>query len=440
MFVCNNCDAQSLKWAGRCTECSKWGTLLEQANTKGVRSKGAGSFSSMKIKAAVSKPLSEVASQNEHVRVSTGDPEIDRVLGGGIVTGSIVLISGEPGIGKSTMVAAIAGSITSSVLYISGEESPAQLAARFSRLGKTTSKINVLEPLPVEALVATIEKEKPTLAIIDSVQTLSSNLLDNTPGSPTMVRYGTSLLLDLAKRSGVAILLVGQVTKDGSVAGPKTLEHLVDAVISLEGDPVHAYRMLRAGKNRFGSTDEIGVFEMTGKGLIAVANPSAKFLEERAANPGSVIAATVEGSRVFLVEVQALVEKTSYGNPVRRASGFDQNRLQMLVAILSKRAGLKLGEQDVYVNVIGGMKLSEPAADLAICAAIKGAFLNQADPVATVYIGEVGLGGEVRSAPLTHKRLNETSRLGIERAVIPAKARVKIEGVEIKRVGNVKEV
>ncbi|NQV89729.1 MAG: DNA repair protein RadA [Parcubacteria group bacterium] len=435
MFLCTNCDAQSAKWAGKCMECDKWGTLEKQEEVR-----TGGPLSSIKVTPGKSRPLSEVAKQNEHNRLSTGDAETDRVLGGGLVSGSIVLLSGEPGIGKSTLVAAIAGSVKGTVLYISGEESPSQLAARFTRLGKTSDNVRVLDPLPIETLVATIEKEAPTLVVIDSVQTIRSSQLDSTAGSPTLVRYATALLLDLAKRSNISILLVGQITKDGSIAGPKTLEHLVDAVVNLEGDPVHAYRMLRASKNRFGATDEIGVFEMKQEGLVAVPNPSERFLAERSSTPGSVIAATVEGSRVFLVEVQALVEQSFYGTPVRRASGFDQNRLQMLVAILSKRAGLKLGEKDVYINVIGGMKLEEPAADLAVCAAIVGAFKNVADEAATVYMGEVGLGGEVRSVPMIEKRLVEISRLGLPRAAVPAKSKIKQTTVELTRVGNITEL
>ncbi len=415
-------------------ECDKWGTLQKQEEVR-----LSGPLKSVKVTAGTSKPLKDVGKQNEHDRISTGDGETDRVLGGGIVRGSLVLLSGEPGIGKSTLVAAIAGSIKETVLYVSGEESPTQLAARFARLGKSVDSVRVLDPLPIETLVATIEKEAPALVVVDSVQTLSSSQLDSTAGSPTLVRYATSLLLDLAKRTNISVLLVGQVTKDGSIAGPKTLEHLVDAVVNLEGDPVHAYRMLRASKNRFGATDEIGVFEMKQEGLVAVPNPSERFLAERSNTPGSVIAAMVEGSRVFLVEVQALVEKSSYGTPVRRASGFDQGRLQMLIAILSKRAGLKLGEMDVYINVIGGMKLTEPGADLAVCAAINGAFKNTVDEAATVYMGEVGLGGEVRSVPMIEKRLVEIARLGLPRAAVPAKSRGKSKGLEIVKVGNVKE-
>ncbi len=462
MFTCTHCDAQSSKWSGRCLTCEKWGTVVEEVE-RWEGGKGGKGKEKTDPKPAQSVALKDVVKQNEADRLTTMDPEIDRVLGGGIVKGSLVLLSGEPGIGKSTMVAAIAGSIRppsippskggmnsstppldkgrmGGVLYISGEESATQLSARFSRLKKQTDSIRFLEPYPVETLVATIEKEKPVLAVIDSVQTLTSSEIDSTVGGPTLVRYATSLLLDLAKRTNVSILLVGQVTKDGSIAGPKTLEHLVDVVVNLEGDPVHSNRILRAAKNRFGATDEIGVFEMTEGGLMAVTNPSERFLAERSSTPGSVIAATVEGSRVFLVEVQALVETAFYGTPVRRASGFDQNRLQMLVAILSKRAGLKLGDKDVFVNVVGGMSLVEPASDLAICAAIIGAFKNRADETATVYMGEVGLGGEVRSVPLVERRLMETTRLGLGMAVVPSKSKVNGGTITVRRIEKISEL
>ena len=436
MFICTNCDGQSPKWAGRCPVCDKWGTLIEEGTGTSGRPVKPGTVA----KPAQSTPLRDITKQDETDRLSVADTEVDRVLGGGIVKGSLILLSGEPGIGKSTLVAAIAGSILGSVLYISGEESATQLASRFERLKKSSDSIRFLEPFPVETLIATIEKEVPTLVVIDSVQTLTSAELDSTAGAPTLVRYATSLLLDLAKRTNVSILLVGQVTKDGSIAGPKTLEHLVDVVVNLEGDPVHSYRLLRATKNRFGATDEIGVFEMTEGGLMAVENPSERFLAERSSTPGSVIAATLEGSRVFLVEVQALVETAFYGTPVRRASGFDPNRLQMLVAILSKRAGLKLGDKDVFINVIGGMSLNEPAADLAICAAITGAYKNRADESATVYLGEVGLGGEVRTVPLVERRLMEASRLGLDTAVVPSKSQVKKMETNVKRVEKVSEL
>jgi len=439
IFVCSKCDGQFPRWSGRCEICGAWGTVAEQESTR-VRSIQGSQNNS--VKSAQSTSLSEIAKQEEQDRIQTGDLEIDRVLGGGIVHGSVVLLSGEPGIGKSTMVTSIAGSIAkknSSVLYISGEESAAQLAARFNRLASPTEYVRFLEAFPIETIVATIEKEKPTLAIVDSIQTMRSSTLDSASGGPTMVRYATSLLLECAKRTGIPVLLIGQVTKDGSVAGPKTLEHLVDTVIQLEGDPVHAYRLLRSAKNRFGSTDEIGVFEMTGTGLKAVANPSERFLEERAAVPGSVITATMEGTRVFLVEVQALVDNTSFGNPARRASGFDQSRLQMLCAILNKRAGLKLGEKDVFVNVIGGLKLNEPAADLAVCAAIISAINNITPTTPTIYAGEVGLGGEVRSIPLLARRISEAERFGIERAVVGGK-KIPKSNLNIVQINSVNQL
>ncbi len=457
MFTCTHCDAQSLKWSGKCLECQHWGTIVDEGEEIGVRGKGLGTRMVGRAKEPVS--LAGVKGQDEHERIATNDPEMDRVLGGGFVRGSVTLLSGEPGIGKSTLVAGIAARIAltkQAVLYVSGEESAFQLKSRFDRLesspslpppskgGGVLDYIRFLEMICLEDLIATLEKEKPALAIIDSVQTLYSSAIDAMSGSPTLVRYAVASLMELAKRTGISLLLVGQVTKDGSVAGPKTLEHLVDTVLSLEGDPAHSYRILEAKKNRFGATDEIGVFEMTQTGMQAVANPSAKFLEERAAVPGSVIATIREGSRIFLVEVQALVEKSFYGTPVRRANGMDQNRLQMLIAILSKRANLRLGDQDVYVNVVGGMQLKEPASDLAVCAAIVSAVKNTIQKDLTVYIGEVGLGGEVRSVSAIEKRLMEAGRIGIARAVIPKKGgkieKAKMTGIEVTSIETIKEI
>lgn len=425
MFTCTKCDAQFPKWAGRCSECQGWGTLKED--------EGVGPIGTRAVK---TKPTAKVGillakeTLTAHLRVSSGENEVDRVLGDGIVPGSLILLSGEPGVGKSTLVAQIAaltplpveveGAGQGEVLYISGEESAGQLAARFKRLGKKFDHVKYLEIQPVETIVSTIEKEKPALAVVDSIQTVESLDLDGAAGNPNVVRYAANLLLQCAKRTEVPILIIGQVTKDGSVAGPKMLEHLVDVVLSLEGDPVHAFRILRATKNRFGSTDEVGVFEMAKNGLIAVPNPSERFLAERQNTPGSVITAVLEGSRVFLVEVQALVEKSFYPSPVRRASGFDVNRLQMLSAILSSRAGANLSDKDIYVNVIGGMEINEPAADLAVCAAILSAARGQADAEPTVYFGEVGLGGEVRSVLGAERRIKEAERVGLKRIVTPA--------------------
>jgi DNA repair protein RadA/Sms len=383
----------------------------------------------MEAVAPKSARLLDVAVQTAADRIGSGSAEIDRVLGGGIVPGSLVLLSGEPGIGKSTITAMIAGSIgtANDVLYVSGEESAPQLAGRFARLGIAAAGVRFLEAVVVESVAAAIEKEQPKIAIIDSVQTIPSETAESQAGSPTAVRAVTSQLMEVAKRTHTPIIVIGQVTKDGSVAGPKTLEHLVDVVLSLEGDPLHAYRLLRAAKNRFGATDEVGVFEMTGDGLRVVENPSARFLSERASAPGSVIASSAEGSRVFLVEVQALVEKSAFGMPVRRASGFDQNRLQMLCAILSRRAGHKLGDMDVYVNVVGGLTLREPAADLAVCAAIVSALRGEALP-RTLFVGEVGLGGEVRTVPLLERRAAEAQRMGIDH-VVTAKTISSVSGL-----------
>jgi DNA repair protein RadA/Sms len=439
MFHCSKCDTQFSKWTGRCTECGSWGTVQEEAIQGSP-------VSSSKKAAQASRPakLESLDSKNlEAQRSSSGISEVDRVLGGGIVPGSVVLVAGEPGIGKSTLVAQIAGSFNSDkIIYASGEESAGQLTGRFKRLfGEDKYKgVKYLGITDVGTIMATAEKEKPSLLIIDSVQTLSSTQIDSTPGSPNLVRGTTAMLVELAKRTDLPIILVGQVTKDGSVAGPKTLEHLVDVVLNLEGDPVHATRLLRASKNRFGSADEVGVFEMKEKGLEAIENPSSRFLAERTQSPGSVITATVEGSRVFLVEVQALVEKTFYGTPVRRASGFDTNRLQMLAAILSKRAGLKLGESDIFVNVIGGLSLNEPAADLAVAVAIVSAIKNEPIEEGLIIFGEVGLGGEVRSVSFAERRLKESERLGMTSAWLPARASKTKTDLNLRPVKSVTEL
>ncbi len=434
MFHCKKCDAQFPKWSGRCPECQAWGTVEEDSGVLASANQAA----ARDVAPAVPKPLDAGISSANKTR--TGIAEVDRVLGGGIVSGSLLLLSGEPGVGKSTLVAALAARPNTNTLYVSGEESASQLASRFARLSLPTGGVHYLEAEPIETLIATIEKEKPDVAVIDSIQTVGSSLLDSGTGSATTVRYATNLLLQCAKRSRTAILVVGQVTKDGQVAGPKTLEHLVDVVLTLEGDPNHAFRVLRATKNRFGSTDEVGVFEMGHAGLTGVANPSERFLSERANTPGSVVTAALEGSRVFLVEVQALVDKSIYATPVRRASGFDANRLQMLCAILSRRGGVKLAEQDVYVNVIGGMNLSEPSADLAVCAAIASAVSGKTDAEPTVYFGEVGLGGEVRSVLAADRRLAEASRLGITHAVVPKKNAKKISDLTATGISTIQRL
>ncbi len=438
MFCCSKCDAQFAKWAGRCTECGAWGTVREDDSAPALSLKkkkgvGANGYSPGDLE-------SLTIDSSSQVRSATGISEVDRVLGGGIMPGAVVLIAGEPGIGKSTLVAQIAGQMSGQIIYASGEESAGQLAGRLQRLSIKPDQIAYLGETDVGRVVATAQKAMPALLIVDSAQTLTSSEIESTAGLPNMVRAATAMLVELAKKNDLPILIVGQVTKDGSVAGPKTLEHLVDVVLSLEGDPVHATRILRATKNRFGSADEIGVFEMNELGLVAIENPSERFLAERSNSPGSVVTATVEGSRVFLVEVQALVDKSFYGTPVRKASGFDTNRLQMLCAILSKRAGLKLSESDVFINVIGGLSLDEPAADLAVAAAIVGAVKNQQVEPGTIIFGEVGLGGEVRSVSFAERRLKEAARLGMNAVWIPERTKTKIPDFETRAIKTVSEL
>lgn len=416
MFSCTHCDAQSPKWAGRCAECGQWGTLVDEGETVNTSAKKS------TVAAAPVLRLSEASILNVH-HVPTGIVEFDRVLGGGIVPGSVTLLAGEPGIGKSTLVAQLAQSVGKSVYYASGEESEGQIKLRLSRLGIAPERISFSNTVDVLAVIAAAEKLKPDLVIVDSIQTMLTSGVESLPGSPTAVKAATAELISYAKRSSVPVLIIGQITKEGAVAGPKTLEHLVDTVLTLEGDPQSAYRLLRASKHRFGSTDEVGVLEMTEKGLITVDNPSARFLDERVPGAGSVVTCIMEGARPFLVEIQALVEKTYFANPVRRTSGIDAGRLQMLIAIVSKRTGLPLHDKDIFVNVVGGMKIREHAADLAIACAIVSAANNVALPSDAVVIGELGLGGEVRSVSFLDRRLKEADRLGLKKSFTPKTVR-----------------
>ncbi len=419
MYHCSHCDAQSLKWAGRCAECGKWGTYVD-AGGEGTKSKQGGTavkpspvISLKDAKNATAKPT------------STGISELDRVLSGGIVAGSVTLLSGEPGIGKSTLVAKIATQLASEerpAYYVSGEESDTQVAMRFARLGLAVTAIQFSNDTDINAILGTAENMKPSLLIIDSIQTMVGDD-DATAGSPNAVRRATTLCVEFAKTTGVPVLLIGQVTKDGNIAGPKTLEHIVDTVLTLEGDTRGHYRILRANKHRFGTTDEIGIFEMTATGLSPVDNPSAKFLEERQNHAGSVITCVMEGTRPLLVEIQALVEKSFYPNPVRRTSGIDAGRLQVLVAIAGKRAGVRLGDQDIYVNVVGGMKIKEHAIDLAVVSAIVSALKEKIMPEKTVVFGELGLGGEIRHIPFEDRRVLEAKRLGYTNIISPKNAK-----------------
>ncbi len=411
MFVCTHCDAQSLKWSGRCVTCGQWGTVMDE----GSRESAVGSSrKGTKSRPAATLNLSSATTAIVE-RQSTNISELDRVLGGGLVPGSVTLLAGEPGIGKSTLVAQLAAGFFSTdhaSYYASGEESEGQVRLRFMRLGLDPTHVVFSNATETGSIIAAAETIKPSIVIVDSIQTMMTEGVESFPGTPTAVRAATSELISYAKTSNVPVLIIGQVTKDGIVAGPKTLEHLVDTVLTLEGDATSAYRLLRASKNRFGSVEDVGVFAMTEKGMIPVENPSAMFLKERVDGPGSVVTCIMEGNRPFLVEIQALIDKSFFPNPVRRTSGYDVGRLQMLLAILSKRAGVRAYDQDVYVNVVGGLKLDEPSADLAVAAAILSAIDNVTFPAKTIVIGELGLGGEVRSVAFSERRRKEAERLG----------------------------
>ncbi|MBI3115688.1 MAG: DNA repair protein RadA [Candidatus Kerfeldbacteria bacterium] len=434
VYACSNCGAQFPKWQGRCTECGQWGTVaFEAAPRKRISRAQAGSVVTLDTD---SRGLGA-----DH-RIPSGMLEWDRVLGGGIVPGSLILLGGDPGIGKSTLALQLAAQLSSNqnVLYVSGEESAEQVGLRLKRLQVKQKKLAFLAETDLDVVLATLEETKPQLAVIDSVQTLATDDVPSEAGSVPQVRTATVRLLDVAKANRIALVLVGHVTKEGAMAGPKALEHLVDVVLYLEGDRYHAFRILRGVKNRFGSTNEVGVFDMRNDGLREVANPSEVFLAERQTGPGSAVTSVVEGSRAFLVEIQALVNPTVFGMPRRTTSGLDINRLQLLLAVLQKRAGLKLGTHDVYVNVVGGFRVTEPAADLAAALAIASIVSGQAIPGKLVAIGEVGLGGEVRSVSNLERRLKEAKQLGFTEVVLSNQGKVEAPaGVQVLRVGTVKD-
>ena len=399
-----------------------------------------------KVGAAAPVKLTQVDSAaSDRVRVPI--TELDRVLGGGIVPGSLVLLGGDPGIGKSTLVLQAASALatpTAPVLYVSGEESAQQIKLRADRLGASADELFVLAETDLDRITAAAEKMNPGLLIVDSIQTVFVDEITSAAGSVSQVRECTARLMQWAKPRQVPVLIVGHVTKEGTIAGPRVLEHMVDAVLYLEGDRYHQYRILRAVKNRFGSTDEVGVFEMADAGLREVRNPSEAFLEERNGNAaGSTVAVTMEGSRPILVEVQALTSSTAYGLPRRSANGLDANRLQLLVAVLQKRVGLGLGSQDIYANVVGGLRIAEPAADLAVAIAVASSFKERLVDPRTVAIGEIGLSGELRSVNQLERRLTEASRLGFKRAVIPASLGRRSgafgEGLELVRAATIGE-
>ena len=417
-FVCSACGATSLRWAGRCPECGEWNALveevLERAAARGERAP-----------AVAARPLAEV-DVAEAARVSTGTAELDRLLGGGIVPGGLYLLGGEPGIGKSTLLLQVAGRLAREgrkVLYLAGEESPGQIKLRAERLGVAGNGLLIAAGTALDSLMSTCDEIGPEVVICDSVQTVYSPAISSAPGSVSQVRAAAGSLQGFCKTRGAAAFLVGHVTKEGWIAGPKTLEHLVDAVLLFEGDTHHDYRVLRAQKNRYGSTQEIAVFRMTGAGLEAVDNPSAFFLDPARSlrpAPGSAHVACLEGTRPLLIEVQALVAPSPYGTPQRVAGGFDSRRLALLLAVLEKRAGFGLGARDVFLNVVGGLTLTEPAVDLGVVVAIASSHSDRPVGPGTVVFGEVGLTGELRPVRMTAGRLGEAERLGFSRAVIAA--------------------
>jgi DNA repair protein RadA/Sms len=443
IFGCQACGFESSKWLGRCPDCGEWNSFVEERQEVPTPASKGRAPSLLGEAGGRPKPY-DVVDATDAPRISSGIGEFDRVLGGGIVPGSMVLIGGEPGIGKSTLllqVAHLLGRQGGAVLYVSGEESERQIKMRGERLGISGAGLFLMAETSLERILEQVDQLKPAALVIDSVQTVYSARFPSAPGSISQVREVATQLLKLAKGRGVTTFLIGHVTKDGSLAGPKSLEHIVDTVLYFEGEKHQHHRIVRAVKNRFGAISELGVFEMTGAGLQAVPNASALFLSERlAGSPGSAVVATVEGSRPMLVEIQALVSPTSFGNPRRMTIGLDTNRTTLLMAVLEKRVGLQLLGDDVFVSVAGGLEVSEPAADLGVAAAVASSFRNRALPARTVVFGEVGLGGEVRSAGQASLRVREAAQMGFTRCVMPARnVPEDVEGIQLVGVRTLEE-
>lgn len=420
IFTCQSCGAQSPKWLGRCSECGQWNSLVEEVQHP-VQEKNSKGWNPAVVSNARPAPLSKVDKESIE-RITTGLKGFDIVLGGGLVPGSLILLSGEPGAGKSTLMLQVAGKISSNapVLYVSGEESNSQIKMRSARLGINSDQLYLYSETELERIIAEFEVLRPALLIVDSVQTTYSSRFTSAPGSVAQVRETAAQLLLIAKNSGVPVILVGHVNKEGQIAGPKTMEHIVDSVVVLEGERFHSFRMARAIKNRFGAVSELAVYEMTSRGLEEEENPSRLFLSERAAGtPGSAVTATVEGTRPLLVEVQSLVSSTAYGSGRRTSEGFDHNRLALLIAILERRGGLALAANDIFVNVVGGVRLDEPAVDLAVAMAIASSLLDKPLPEGSVFIGELGLGGEIRSVTSADLRAKEAGAIGMSTLYLP---------------------
>lgn len=440
VYCCSECGNETPNWAGRCPACGAWNTLQEMTVETGSGKKSA---VNARDAAGKAKPLSELDT-SEEIRFATGISEFDRVLGGGAVAGSLVLVGGAPGIGKSTLLLQMCASAGAGrkILYVTGEESQRQLKLRAMRLGVDGENIYVLAETDIDSIIAAIDELKPDIAIIDSVQTVSDSGVASAPGSITQVRECTMRIMRVTKEKGLTVFVVGHINKEGSIAGPKVLEHMVDCVLYFEGERSTSFRILRAAKNRFGSTNEIGVFEMADRGLRCVENPSEMLLSGRPDNcPGTCVACVIEGTRPILAEVQALVAPTNY-NAARRSNGIDYNRAAMLLAVLEKRSGLPVGSCDSYINVIGGLSLEEPAADLATSLAVASSYLDRPLGADLAAIGEVGLSGEIRSVSALNQRLSEIHRLGFKRCVIPAHVRDELgsyDGLELISVKSISE-
>ena len=419
-FICQNCGANYPKWTGKCENCGEWNTLVEQAAPVAGNSAVARGATSGKV--LTPQSMRSISAEDSVKRMSTGVDDLDAVLGGGILPAGVMLLAGQPGIGKSTLLLQMAAYIAGDhpVLYASGEESASQVKLRASRLGaEAGDDLQFVASTSADDITATIRSGKYQLVIIDSIQTLSLNEITSAPGTVSQITNSSNVIIRAAKESGAAVILVGHVTKEGSIAGPKVLEHLVDVVLQFEGDRYGGFKVVRAVKNRYGSTAEAAIFEMGDKGLEVVANPSAALLAERQNADGSVVLATLEGNRPILVEIQALVNSTNFGYPKRTASGFDLNRLNLLIAVLEKRTKLNLSDKDIYINVVGGLKLADPAADLAVAMAIASAAAGRKLDDSLVVFGEVGLGGEIRSASHADRRVAEAKKLGFTQAIAP---------------------
>jgi DNA repair protein RadA/Sms len=418
-FVCQNCGTTHSKWSGRCDNCGEWNTLVEQIANSGSSSVAKASSTGRPLKV---QSIKDMTVDDASKRILTGAADLDLVLGGGILPGAVVLLAGQPGIGKSTLLLQVTAFIakTISVLYVSGEESASQVKLRAGRLGAESSeRLDFAASTSANDIAATIRGGQYDLVIVDSIQTLALDEISSAPGTVSQITNSSNVLIRAAKETGTAVILVGHVTKEGSIAGPKVLEHLVDVVLQFEGDRYGGFKIVRAAKNRFGSTNEAAIFEMFEEGLRSVENPSAALLAERNPADGSVVLATIEGTRPLLVEIQALVNPTSFGYPKRTASGFDLNRLNVLIAVMERRTKLNLSDKDIYINVVGGLKLNDQAADLAICMAIASAAAGRRIDDETVVFGEVGLGGEIRSVPAPDKRVAEAKKLGFKTAIAP---------------------